>query len=85
MDKLCSAEAMITSLEATHREFAARILALEEELSAKARQLYQTKGKVSHLWATVNNLEVHIAQLLAQIVEAQKEVALMKEEVAEVQ
>lgn len=50
---------------------------MEEEMFTKVEQLC--------LQDAIRDLDMHVAQLLAQVVEAQKEVALAKEEVMKAQ
>lgn len=83
MGKLRSAEATVASLEVAQRESSVRIITLKKELSTKVEQHRKAEGEVSHLQATIRDLDVCATQLLAHTTEAQKEVALVKEEVVE--
>lgn len=54
---------MVASLEATQRVSHARVSTLEEELSAKLKQLQKAEDEVAFLRATVEDLDTHVAQL----------------------
>lgn len=76
-------EATVASLKAFLRDSSTKISILEEELSTKLEQLQESKDEIALLRATIEDLDLHAAQLSIQVAKVRKKVTLAKGEVAE--
>lgn len=70
LDRLRSLKAAVATLEATQRDFQAKLSAFQWSLSAKDDQLLKCEEEVGFLKATAEELVDHNTQLSTQVGEA---------------